>query len=336
MTLPLPLPPADIDRRSFRALSSTWEFHSRPRVVELPRTAAYEKPLTHIHAAGNDKYSLKERRHSDLRRNKSKRKDIASKRKTRAGANQHPTRNHHPDLPEFIVNNKEPKHRFKTGNHSSVVKHTVQENNLEGSKYTATQIPALAHTLKSDRQASDRLAHQWEDEHRNRNADTQIHDNHTIAMLAEHHKAFEKHRKHPGKSDKVGGEQQAVKKPFRHLKKHHNLSKEVPKARKKPGPFDRRKTLSKSDAALKKDERGWCLSFTKQDFSDSDHRRIRVSPDLRPLPWLSKDDILKMMLLAGGEVVSKAKVPAHGQVLQVALDPPANQQVTVFNYTLWS
>lgn len=253
-----------------------------------------------------------------------------------AGANQHPTRNQHPNVPEFIVNNKGSKHRIKPDDHSTVVKHTVQAYiHLESSKYTTAHIPAPAHTPKSGKQASDRLARRWEDGHRNRNADTQIHDSHSSAKLAEHHKALEKHRQHPGKSDKLSKEQQAVKKPFRDQKRHHNLSKEASKARKKPGPFDRRKTLSKPDSA-KKDDSGWCLSFTEQDFSDSDHRRIRASPDLRSLPWLSKDDIQKMVLLAGGEVVSKAKVPAHGQVLQVALDPPANQQVTVFNYTLWS
>ncbi|CAF87896.1 unnamed protein product, partial [Tetraodon nigroviridis] len=38
-------------------------------------------------------------------------------------------------------------------------------------------------------------------------------------------------------------------------------------------------------------------------------------------PWLSEDDVRKMLLLAGAQVVSKAKLPAHGQVLQVALAP---------------
>ncbi|NXL42994.1 F198A protein, partial [Podilymbus podiceps] len=36
-------------------------------------------------------------------------------------------------------------------------------------------------------------------------------------------------------------------------------------------------------------------------------------------PWLSDDDLQKMQLLAGGRVVSKARVPAHGQVLRVGL-----------------
>lgn len=36
-------------------------------------------------------------------------------------------------------------------------------------------------------------------------------------------------------------------------------------------------------------------------------------------PWLSDDDLQKMRLLAGGQVVSKTRVPAHGQVLRVGL-----------------
>ncbi|KGL88783.1 Protein FAM198A, partial [Charadrius vociferus] len=36
-------------------------------------------------------------------------------------------------------------------------------------------------------------------------------------------------------------------------------------------------------------------------------------------PWLSSDDLQKMQLLASGQVVSKTRVPAHGQVLRVGL-----------------
>ncbi|GAB0184353.1 Golgi-associated kinase 1A [Grus japonensis] len=36
-------------------------------------------------------------------------------------------------------------------------------------------------------------------------------------------------------------------------------------------------------------------------------------------PWLSDDDLQKMQLLARGQVVSKTRVPAHGQVLRVGL-----------------
>ncbi|XP_056341372.1 Golgi-associated kinase 1A [Oenanthe melanoleuca] len=36
-------------------------------------------------------------------------------------------------------------------------------------------------------------------------------------------------------------------------------------------------------------------------------------------PWLSADDLQKMWLLSRGQVVSKARVPAHGQVMRVRL-----------------
>ncbi|NXW31135.1 F198A protein, partial [Phaetusa simplex] len=46
-------------------------------------------------------------------------------------------------------------------------------------------------------------------------------------------------------------------------------------------------------------------------------RRQGVARDAPP--WLSSDDIQKMQLLASGQVVSKTRVPAHGQVLRVGL-----------------
>ncbi|XP_038568203.1 uncharacterized protein gask1a isoform X1 [Micropterus salmoides] len=349
ITLPLPLPSADSDRRWSRALSSAREFSSRPRVMEPPPAAAFQLPLTHIHsgarksstqkdkhsvplkpfrdAAGDDRNSIKERSHADLRRKTHKSKGIASKRKEIAGAIQHLTSHHHPHFPEFTVNNTGPKHRIKPSNHSAVVKHSAHSYiHLERSKSTAAHIPAPADTLISDRRAADRQAGRLEDRHTNRNADKQIHGSHRSAKLAEHHQALEKHRQHSGKSDKVSKEQQAMKKPSRDVKKHYNLSEDPSEAKKNPGLLDRRKALSKLNAALKNDDSSWCRSFTEQNFPDSDHRRIRISPNLRPLPWLNDDDIQKMELLAGGEVISKARVPAHGQVLQVALDPPAHQQ----------
>lgn len=320
--------------------------------MELPPAAAFPQPLTHIHsgawkssvrketskhsvapkpfrhAAGDDKNSIKERSHGDLRRNKLKSKGIASRRKEMAGAIQHPTSHQRPHLLEFTVNNTGPKHRIKPSNHSAGVKHTAQTYiHLERSKSTAAHIPAQAETLISDSQAADRQAGRWGKRHTGRNADTQIHGSHTSAKLAEHHQASEKHRQPPGKSDKVGKEQQAVKKPSRDPKKHHNLSEDPSEAKRNPGSLDHKKVLSKPEAAVKKDDSGRCRRFTEQDFPDGDHRKIRISPDPRPLPWLSKDDVKKMQLLARGEVVSKARVPAHGQVLQVALDPPAHQQV---------
>lgn len=47
-------------------------------------------------------------------------------------------------------------------------------------------------------------------------------------------------------------------------------------------------------------------------------RRQRGLAGDAPL-WLSDDDLQKMRLLAGGRVVSKTRIPAHGQVLRVEL-----------------
>lgn len=258
--------------------------------------------------------NTKDRHHTAVHRNKSK--GSASKRKETTGANQHPIG--HPSLPDFTVNNKGPKHRIKTGNHSAVVKHIVQAYiHLERSKITAAHFPDPTHT-SIKRHASGKHGQT------NRNADTQINNQHTSKVLGGNYK--EKYRQYPGNSDSQ--EQQAVKKLFRYLRKHHNPAD----AKKNPVLFERRKPLSKPDAALQKDDSSGCQRFIEDDFSDRDHRPIRVSP---ALTWLSEDDIWKMSLLAGGEVVSKAKLDAHGQVLQVALDHSAQEQVKTFAFSIF-
>lgn len=359
MTLPLPVPPADMDRRSSRALSSADESRSRPAVMGFLPAATFQQPLAHIQhgawkssapketskhpaaskplraAASHDKNSIKERSHAGSHGNKHKSKGIASRRKGMAGAREHPTSHHRLSLPRFTVNNTGPEHRIKPSDHSAVAQHTARAYiHLESSKSTAAHSPAPADSIISDRRAADRQT----DRHANRIANTQIEHSQTNAKQAAHHQAWEKHRQHSGESDKVGKEQQSVKKPSRDLKKLHNLSEDPTEAGKNPGSVERRKALSKPEAALRKDDSSWCLSLTEQDFPDSDHRRIRISADLQPPPWLSKDDIQKMELLAGGEVVSKARVPAHGQVLQVALEGPAQQQVhsmTLYFSRIW-
>ncbi|KAK9513257.1 hypothetical protein VZT92_026804 [Zoarces viviparus] len=340
MTTTLPLPFHDVDWRSSRALSSAGQFRPRSGVVEPPSAAAaaaaFQQPLAHVHsgawksgargetskhsvppealgeAAGNKKNSIKERR------NKLKNKGITSKRKETAGAVQHPTSHQRPRLPKFTVNNTGPTHRIKPSDTAQTYIH------LERGKSTAARIPAPAHGLMNGRRAADRQA-----DGRDRNVDTRIHGGPASTNLSEHRRVVGKHRqaaKPFGKSDKVGREQRAVKKPSRDLKKHLNLSEDHLKERGNPGSSDRRKALSKPEAAARVDDGGWCRSFRDQDFPDADRRGIRISPDLRPLTWLSQDDVRKMELLAEGEVISKARVPAHGQVLRVAMDPPAHQQ----------
>ncbi|XP_048883004.1 Golgi-associated kinase 1A [Brienomyrus brachyistius] len=68
---------------------------------------------------------------------------------------------------------------------------------------------------------------------------------------------------------------------------------------------------------VKKKEAVWCTKVTQDDFLESGNRGIRSRA--KHLQWFSEDDIQKMELLSGGEVISKARVPAHGQVLQVGL-----------------
>lgn len=92
-------------------------------------------------------------------------------------------------------------------------------------------------------------------------------------------------------------------------------------------------TVSKNEEAVvhsktkgKQKESIQCPSFNQQDILESDHRKIRVSEDLREVPWFSEDDLMKMKLLAEGGPVSKARVPAHGQVLQVALETAGGKQ----------
>ncbi|XP_071416317.1 Golgi-associated kinase 1A [Pithys albifrons albifrons] len=48
-------------------------------------------------------------------------------------------------------------------------------------------------------------------------------------------------------------------------------------------------------------------------------RRQRRSVERETPPWLSDDDLQKMQLLASGKVVSKTRIPAHGQVMRVGL-----------------
>ncbi|KAG7336061.1 hypothetical protein KOW79_000754 [Hemibagrus wyckioides] len=58
----------------------------------------------------------------------------------------------------------------------------------------------------------------------------------------------------------------------------------------------------------------WCKTLHDKHFSEAwDQTRAES------LPWFSKDDIKKMNFLARGTVLSKDRIPGHGQVLQVGL-----------------
>ncbi|NXG01992.1 F198A protein, partial [Sakesphorus luctuosus] len=61
------------------------------------------------------------------------------------------------------------------------------------------------------------------------------------------------------------------------------------------------------------------LTRLQQDRSPGQGRRQRRSVERETPPWLSADDLQKMQLLANGKVVSKTRIPAHGQVMRVGL-----------------
>ncbi|KAM3614923.1 uncharacterized protein V6R79_020828 [Siganus canaliculatus] len=347
MTLPTPLPPADTDRRSSRALSSAEDFPSRHWVMALHPVATFQRSLTRINhgtwrpsaqrdmskhsvahepfgdAAASDKMSSRKRSPTDPHKSKHSSKETASKRKRKGVSIQNPTSHHNPDPLEFTVKRNGPRHRIKPSNHSSVVKHTAQTYiHLERRKSTAGQSRALAHSSVINRQPRDRHMDRWEQRDTIMHANTQIHDKETSVKSAQNHRDWKKHRQQSGLSDRKNKGQHAVKNPSRGLTKS-DFPKDPPKVSRP------RKASFKPVGVPKKDDSEQCLSYTAQDFLDSDNRRIRTGPDLQHTPWFSHDDIQKMVLLSEGEVASKAKVPAHGQVLQLALNPPAHQQLPV-------
>lgn len=58
----------------------------------------------------------------------------------------------------------------------------------------------------------------------------------------------------------------------------------------------------------------WCETLHDQHFSE-----VWDQTRAESLPWFSEDDVKKMNFLARGTVLSKARIPGHGQVLQVGL-----------------
>ncbi|XP_008502629.2 Golgi-associated kinase 1A [Calypte anna] len=60
-------------------------------------------------------------------------------------------------------------------------------------------------------------------------------------------------------------------------------------------------------------------SHLRWDQAPSQNRRHRRGVAGDAPSWLSDDDLQKMRLLASGQVISKTRIPAHGQVLRVGL-----------------
>lgn len=231
-----------------------------------------------------------------------------------AGAMQNPARPQHgPQLPHFTANNTGPKHRIRPSDRSAVVKHTAETHiRAERRKFTTAQNSAQTQAVISDRQSARRQTGTRRDTHANRNADTQLHNRHKGSEPAEHQQDVGKNTQAPNHLDRIIQEQQAVNTPNRNLKKHQHFSED---------PLHKN-TMTKVEEVGEWGDGSRCQRLTEQDFPGDDNRRIRTSPDPQNHPWFSQDDIEKMELLAGGEVESKARVPAHGRVLQVALEPP--------------
>nr|XP_015212597.1 PREDICTED: protein FAM198A isoform X1 [Lepisosteus oculatus] len=92
------------------------------------------------------------------------------------------------------------------------------------------------------------------------------------------------------------------------------------------GPFlsGQRRDASRVTADASSQALGpWCEQVEEDAFPDDVKDTVRTAG--RPPPWLSQDDLRKMELLADGVVASRARVPAHGQVLKIGLQQNASQ-----------
>ncbi|XP_026084711.1 protein FAM198A-like isoform X1 [Carassius auratus] len=90
--------------------------------------------------------------------------------------------------------------------------------------------------------------------------------------------------------------------------------------KKQAGPFKRKRPKIRTEtndgipeeAGIKVSANDWCKTISEETFIENWNQTKTES-----LPWLSEDDIKKMALLSRGTVLSKARLPGHGQVLQV-------------------
>lgn len=86
------------------------------------------------------------------------------------------------------------------------------------------------------------------------------------------------------------------------------------------GPTERKRPKSGAEnndgipakAGIKESATDWCKTVSDETFIENWNQTKAET-----LPWLSEDDVKKMALLSSGTVLSKARLPGHGQVLQV-------------------
>lgn len=287
LTLPLPLPPGNGDRRPSRALNSAGRFLG-------PRFGVAEPHLNAAVQPGN----------SDIRRGASKpwreaalkpsriESKVSNKGQGLAAKRKEANgaEKHHASR-HRQPKNKGPEPRITLSNRSTAMKSGHPARGKAERVDVRSQITAGAeqHTRLQSR---DEPGNTWKLDSR---------------WAAERHKTEKKK-----KSSKAGREQPTAEEAFR----------DPPQPQHQPSQT--RKSLPKLDKASQSDT---CPSSAEQDFSEGDRRLVRVGSHLQPLPWFSEDDLQKMALLAGAKVISKVKVPAHGQVLQVALEPHEVRQV---------
>ncbi|XP_035261734.1 Golgi-associated kinase 1A isoform X1 [Anguilla anguilla] len=129
--------------------------------------------------------------------------------------------------------------------------------------------------------------------------------------------------KHASSADKRSGEGHAAKAVSPHqagkgmTRRDPRTQENQEENRKRQSPSLVRMEGNRSSVGAEVEKFSWCEKLSEETFIDRGNRSIRTTA--QPLPWLSEDDIRKMELLSSGTVVSKARVPSHGQVLQVGL-----------------
>ncbi|XP_067305906.1 Golgi-associated kinase 1A isoform X2 [Pseudorasbora parva] len=88
-----------------------------------------------------------------------------------------------------------------------------------------------------------------------------------------------------------------------------------PSERKRPKSGGENNDWIPAEAGITESDIDWCKTVSDETFNEN-----RNQSKAESLPWLSEDDMKKMALLSRAPVLSKARLPGHGQVLQVGLN----------------
>ncbi|MBN3305532.1 F198A protein, partial [Amia calva] len=155
---------------------------------------------------------------------------------------------------------------------------------------------------------------------RNGHLQEQQHD--SLPLLK--HKCIPDARDDAGRAGKLINPLLAGGKPSSKDIREHERESE-PLDRKRPYLSGQRRDGCKGDGFKEARQKltTWYSKPKEGAFSDEVKESIRIGS--HPPPWFSQDDIRKMKLLADGTVVSKTRVPAHGQVLKIGLRQNGSQ-----------